>query len=663
MGRKAEILAWYPRLELLCLIIQLCLVTFKLSFHIASFTVISNERPNLHKEISVKRQELIWIFVCFTLSFFTADVWAALVPDTGQTKCYDVAGNVITCPSPGQALYGQDGNYTINPMSYTKLDGSGNALSDSATSWVMVKDNITGLVWEMKTNKDGVKNYEDPNDADNTYTWYDSNPATNGGNSGTYSNGTNTENFIKALNDAHYGGYSDWRMPTIKELASIVNYSIPLPGPTIDTGYFPNTAAYRYWSSTAFASSTNYAWCVDFGDSELFGQFKANGLSSRADYLTYARAIRGGQPGGLGDLVIGSFNAAGSAPLDDATASTGGYTDNSDGTVTDTATGLMWQQAGPTTKKTWEQALAYCEGLSLGGHTDWRLPTTKELQSLADYSRSSPAINKTYFPSTTASDDAFYWSGTTHAYYTYCAWFVDFRLGYVSGSNRTKNSHYVRAVRGGQPQPLDHLTISVSPASRAVAKDAGATTFSVSNIGVGTMPWTAAVTTGSSWFSITSGISGTNSGTINCSFKANTSLSSRTATIRVTAPGATGSPVDVAVTQAPKPQTDCTATLDENSSLHIPYITYGTLLLWADFVYEYNPMYPTLIPFKMVANAVTSSYLCEASTLSADLKIHIPDVLFLDRSNRLWMDLEYSPTLSTDGNTYFVVTKYGVVSN
>lgn len=107
---------------------------------------------------------------CFIILMFAVVALAAPVPDTGQTKCYDVAGNVITCPSPGQALYGQDANYSINPMSFTKLDGSGNALTDSATSWVMVKDNVTGLVWEMKTNQDGVKNYNDPHDADNTYT-------------------------------------------------------------------------------------------------------------------------------------------------------------------------------------------------------------------------------------------------------------------------------------------------------------------------------------------------------------------------------------------------------------------------------------------------------------------------------------------------------------
>ncbi|MBI5589491.1 MAG: hypothetical protein HY881_03305 [Deltaproteobacteria bacterium] len=60
---------------------------------------------------------------------FTVNAWTAPVPDTGLTKCYDTAGNGINCPSPGQPFYGQDANYAINPMSYTKLDGSGNALS------------------------------------------------------------------------------------------------------------------------------------------------------------------------------------------------------------------------------------------------------------------------------------------------------------------------------------------------------------------------------------------------------------------------------------------------------------------------------------------------------------------------------------------------------
>jgi hypothetical protein len=108
-----------------------------------------------------------------------------------------------------------------------------------------------------------------------------------------------------------------------------------------------------------------------------------------------------------------------------------------------------------------------------------------------------------------------------------------------NGQTATANGIYV------QLQPV----LSVSPSNQNVTKEAGTTTFSISNTGTGTMPWTASVTSGSSWLTITSGSNGSNSGTINCNFTANTSTSPRTATIRVTASGATGSPMDVMVTQ------------------------------------------------------------------------------------------------------------------
>jgi hypothetical protein len=511
----------------------------------------------------VKRKELTGILGCVALLLFAVVAWAAPVPDTGLTICYNATVE-IPCPSPGQPFYGQDANYTINPMSYTKLDGSGNALSDTAMSWVMVKDNVTGLIWEMKTNKDGVKNYNDPHDADNTYTWYDSNPATNGGNAGFPGNGTDTEDFIKALNDANHGGYSDWRMPTIKELAYIVNYGIPYPGPTINTTYFPNTAASWYWSSTTYAGSTGTAWYVHF--------YYGYGYYYSKDHGTYARAVRGGQSGSFGNLVIKSFDSLDSGPIDDAMAAAGSYTDNGDGTVTDTSTGLMWQQAVSSNSMTWEQALTHCEGLNLGGHTDWRLPTIKELRSLVDYSQYNPAINTTYFPNTAAS---WCWSSTTDAGTAYYAWLVHFGYGFdLSSYNYKYYDYYARAVRGGQP-----------------------------------------------------------------GLKAS-------------------------------PPTACTATLDGNLLLYIPFISYdnpasGMLSLWADFVYAFNPTYPTLISFKLSnADFINNpSFFCGASTLSADLKIHIPDILLTDGITHLWVDLEYSAALSTDGNFYWVVSGYGPVSN
>ena len=81
---------------------------------------------------------------------------AGPVPETGQTKCYNNTEE-ITCPSPGEPFYGQDAQYITNPQSYTKLDEYGNDLPSSATEWVMVRDNVTGLIWEVKTEDGSIQ--------------------------------------------------------------------------------------------------------------------------------------------------------------------------------------------------------------------------------------------------------------------------------------------------------------------------------------------------------------------------------------------------------------------------------------------------------------------------------------------------------------------------
>ncbi len=102
------------------------------------------------------------------------------------------------------------------------------------------------------------------------------------------------------------------------------------------------------------------------------------------------------------------------------------------------------------------------------------------------------------------------------------------------------------SVTGSPSQPI----LTVTPTNQDVTSSAGTTTFAVANTGIGTMNYTAAVTTGNDWLTITSGGSGVNTGTINVAYTENTSTSPRTGTITVTAPGATGSPVQVTVTQA-----------------------------------------------------------------------------------------------------------------
>jgi len=241
----------------------------------------------------------------------------------------------------------------------------------------------------------------------------------------------------------------------------------------------------------------------------------------------------------------------------------------------------------------------------------------------------------------------------------------------VTASGATGSPVDLTVTQEPTPTPTpSQPVLSVSPTLQNVSKDAGTTTFNVSNTGTGTMTWTVAVTSGGSWLSIISGTSGTNSGTINCSYSANTSTSTRTATIRITASGATGSPKDVTVTQSPSPTTGCTATLDEDLSLHIPNLFYvnqtsGSMLLWADLVYEFNSIYPTLIFFKLTNAGIINNpaYLCTTTKLSADLNIYIPDVLLPDGITHLWVDLEYDTALSTEVKFYWTVSDYGVVSN
>ena len=125
----------------------------------------------------------------------------------------------------------------------------------------------------------------------------------------------------------------------------------------------------------------------------------------------------------------------------------GDFTDNGNGTVTDNITGLMWQQEDDDVERNWEGAITYCEGLSLAGHDDWRLPNSNELTSIVDISLWAPAIDETYFPKTNSS---LYWSSTTSVSLTSYAWYVSFDNGGVRDSSKSSSTRYVRCVRGGQ---------------------------------------------------------------------------------------------------------------------------------------------------------------------------------------------------------------------
>lgn len=152
---------------------------------------------------------------------------------------------------------------------------------------------------------------------------------------------------------------------------------------------------------------------------------------------------------------------------------TGALTDNGDGTVTHSLTGLMWKQCaeglsgagcatGAVTTMTWAQALATAKNSTFAGHSDWRLPNKKELESLVERCGYNPAINQTQFPATPSAWS--FWSGSTHHQTIANAWGVNFGNGNTTGNDKTNSAH-VRLVRSGQSfDYLDaQLNVAYSP--------------------------------------------------------------------------------------------------------------------------------------------------------------------------------------------------------
>ena len=196
-----------------------------------------------------------FVFIsCIVCASFAVEKGTPL-PDTGQTESYTVTS-------------GEDSDYLINPPSYTKLDAAGNDLPNTATEWVMVRDNVTQLIWEVKTDDGSI------HDRDNAYYWRSH-----------FWGWSEVLDFIKAVNAENFGGYSDWRMPDMKELTSIVD--LGRCNPAINTDFFPNTVCRHFWSSTTYWMATDNTLCVEFGSGD-------DGYIEKWERL-YVRAVRTGQ--------------------------------------------------------------------------------------------------------------------------------------------------------------------------------------------------------------------------------------------------------------------------------------------------------------------------------------------------------------------------------
>ncbi|MCP3674474.1 MAG: DUF1566 domain-containing protein, partial [Gammaproteobacteria bacterium] len=236
-----------------------------------------------------------------TVSIAIVPVINQLINDTGLTLCanyvtsgggksvsedctdiIDVNGNAI--PEGQDADYGRDTSANDDSdgsagFSFTKLDANGDPLAQSALSWSCVKDNVTGLIWEVKTTDLGLQ------DINNTYSWNNSSGTNDGGGVGTADDGSgatcnnvgncDTEKYVTAVNGAGLCGATDWLLPTREQLLSIVGYSNALSVTYIDTNYFPNNSVdSSYWTSSP--RNSTLSWYLNFTNGYLFYEAKSN---------------------------------------------------------------------------------------------------------------------------------------------------------------------------------------------------------------------------------------------------------------------------------------------------------------------------------------------------------------------------------------------------
>lgn len=302
-------------------------------------------------------------------------------PDTGQVECYDQNGMSIV-PDAASPFSVQNGYNLRHPMCFTKLDITGNRLDESST-WStghrLTLDENTGLIWEIKSNRE-----EDINFAGSSYTWEEAQAL-----------------YISKLNDMAYGGHTDWRLPNKDELRSIMDYSHTAPA--VNSEFFPNLPSDLYWTSVTYQMQPVFAWSLFSG----LGSATAISKNSKRKVI----AVCGGYEPLFGIMSDERF------------------TDNEDGTVTDKVTGLMWQQ-GDNPRMNFHEASAYCKKLNLGGHTDWRLPNIKELNTILDLRRDGGWwFFRKFFPVEGLTPPLLhYLSGTS--YERNYVWVTNFNYGY-----------------------------------------------------------------------------------------------------------------------------------------------------------------------------------------------------------------------------------------
>jgi len=351
------------------------------------------------------------------------------LPKTGQTKCYDEYGAEISCAGTGQDGDIQAGVTWPSP----RFTVSGDC----------VMDNLTGLIWTKDANL--------PNSEKKTW--------------------QQALDYVTQLNsNGGLCGYTDWHLPNVNELESLINLGEANTAMWLNTLEFINVKADSYWSSTTYALYKDAAFNISMLDGSLGGGYK----SYHYGYVWPVRAVQNNYyPAPIWktgqtkcyDTLGTEISCTGTGQDSDIQAGVAWpeqrFMDYGDGTVIDSLTGLMWTKdanapgsagCNPEDTKTWQEALDYVACLNSNnylGYTEWRLPNRKELHSLTDFTQYNPALPAGH-PFINVYN-TYYWVSTTHVTTTSNAYMVYTDSGSVLYGNKPYKEVHVWPVRTAPP--------------------------------------------------------------------------------------------------------------------------------------------------------------------------------------------------------------------